>query len=130
MFILHLAKTLLLFFNIDVDCIDSFLRKDLRMNVTPISTNNFTGQYYLNVNQDMPSKEACLKRDTFVGAWCVQAENREQVLAKMDSFFKKDGDYDKDNSKPCNIVLELPDKDDDNFEYCMEQIGQKFTRLG
>jgi hypothetical protein len=90
---------------------------------------NFTSRYKLDANQEMPSQDACLTRDAFIGAWGAQAKNSKSVLQKLNAFYSQHGAYEQDKNTPCEITLNLKDTDDNNFEYCMEQIGQKFSKL-
>lgn len=87
----------------------------------------FTGTYKLNANQEMPNQEACLLRDTLIGAWSAKASNGEDVVKQLHDFYTKD--YEKNKTAPCNIELKLPDADNTNFEDSMNKCGQKFDKI-
>lgn len=87
----------------------------------------FRGTYQLNANQTMPNQDACLLRDTLIGAWSAKASNGEDVIKQLHDFYTKD--YEKNKTAPLNIELKLPDADNANFEDSMNKCGQKFNKL-
>ena len=97
------------------------------MNIAAVNSPSFSGTYQLNANQEMPTKEACLKRDAMIGAWSTKAQNGDEVAKQLTDFYTND--YEKNKTAPCNINLVLTDTDDANFEDSMNQCGQKFTKL-
>ena len=99
------------------------------MNVSAVTQNStaFSGKYQLNANQEMPNKEACLKRDTMIGVWSAKAKNGDEVAKQLTDFYNTT--YNTDAKAPCNINLVLTDAYDANFEDSMKQCGQKFTKL-
>lgn len=99
------------------------------MNVSAVTQNStaFSGKYQLNANQEMPNKDACLIRDTMIGAWCAKAQNGEATVKQLQDFLNTT--YKTDPKAPCNIDLVISDADDANFEDCMNKCGQKFTKL-
>lgn len=93
-------------------------------NVSPVS---FKSKYQINANQELPSQEACLKRDFAVGFWINAAENGNKLQSEFKNFIN--GEYKNDVTKPCNLTFELDDKYDHDFEETMNLVGQKFNKL-
>lgn len=92
-----------------------------------VSSLNFTGRYTLNANQAMPNQEACLKRDSLVGFWTTKAKDGEKVYEQLKDFYQND--YNKNPNAKLDIVLELPNAEDKNFEESMKKVGQNFSKL-
>ncbi len=92
-----------------------------------VSSLNFTGKYTLNANQSMPSQEACLKRDSLIGFWTTKAKDGDKVYEKLKNFFQTD--YNKNPNAKLDIILEIPDAEDKNFEESMKKVGQNFSKL-
>ena len=88
---------------------------------------NFTGRYEVNANQTMPTKDACLKRDASIGFWAQRSKDGEKIHSQLKDFYT--GDYKTNPSKPLNIVFDIPDSEDKNFEETMNMVGQKFNKL-
>lgn len=97
------------------------------MNLNGVSSVGFNGKYKLDANQKMPNNDACYMRDMTVGFWTAQAKNRDTVEKQLKDFYM--GPYEKDKTAPCNVVLELPDHHDKEFEKAMNMVGQNFSRL-
>ena len=97
------------------------------MNFNVTSPMSFSGKYKLNANQKMPNNDACYMRDMAVGFWTSQAKNGNAVQKQLEDFYM--GDYEKDKTAPCDVVLELSDNQDKEFEQAMNMVGQKFSRL-
>jgi len=91
-----------------------------------VSGVSFAGKYQLNANQNMPDKEACLKRDAVIGFWTAKAKNGEEVQKQLKDFYTS-SEYEKDPNKNLDIVLELDDADSTEFEKSMDFVGQKFS---
>ena len=94
------------------------------LNMSPV---NFRGKYQIDANQNMPTQEACLKRDFAVGFWINQAKNGAELQTKFRDFIQ--GDYSNDVNKPCKLTFELDDKMNQDFEETMNIVGQKFDKL-
>ena len=88
---------------------------------------NFTGRYEVNANQTMPTKGACLKRDAAIGFWAQKSKDGEKIHSQLKDFFM--GDYKINPSKSLNIVFDIPNSEDKNFEEIMNIVGQKFNKL-
>ena len=97
------------------------------MSLNAMSSLNFTGKYSMNANQTMPSQDACLKRDNLVGFWTTKAKDGEKVYKQLKDFYLND--YNKNPNAKLDIVLELPDAEDKNFEESMKKVGQNFSKL-
>ncbi len=92
-----------------------------------VSSLNFTGRYALNANQAMPNQETCLKRDSLVGFWTTKAKDGEKVYGQLKDFYQNE--YNKNPNAKLDIVLELPNTEDKNFEESMKKVGQNFSKL-
>ena len=95
------------------------------MNLNSISSQSFAGKYSLNANQAMPNQDACLKRDTLLGFWTQNAKNGDKVYKQLSDFYMNG--YNKNPNAPLNIVLDIPDSEDKNFEASMKAVGQNFS---
>ena len=98
------------------------------MTVNNVSGISFAGKYQINANQNMPSQEACLKRDALVGFWTGKAKNGEEIQKQLKDFYTGN-EYAKDPNKKLDIVLELDDADNAEFEKSMDVVGQKFSTV-
>lgn len=87
----------------------------------------FCGKYQLNANQEMHDQRACLRRDYMLGAACGYAKNGDIIAKQLLDFYN--GQYNNDNYAPFNIVLDLPDEMDAQFEENMNKVGQEFDKL-
>lgn len=88
---------------------------------------SFTGVYETNINQNMPTNNACLKRDAVVGYWSQMAKNSDNIRTQLKDFYM--GDYNIDSRKPLYVIFDVPNSEDDNFEQSMYMVGQEFDKL-
>lgn len=88
---------------------------------------SFAGKYQLNANQTMKDQETCLKRDALLGFWTTNAKDGEKVAKQMKDFYT--GDYEKDKTAKLDIVLEIPNEQDADFEKSMQLVGQNFSKI-
>ena len=99
----------------------------MEMNVSA-SNLNFSGKYKLNANQQMKTPEECLKRDFALGFWLGKSKDGEKIGKDLTDFYN--GAYKQDKAQQINIILDIPDSEDKNFEESMSIVGQKFDKIG
>ena len=81
---------------------------------------SFNGRYEVNANQPMATTAACIRRDYVLGFCAGRAKNGNAIIAKVRS---------SDPSAACNVVFDVPDANDKDFEEVMNVVGQKFKKL-
>ncbi len=97
------------------------------MNSNVNSVLSFAGKYSLNANQTMSNQNTCLLRDTLIGAWTTKAKDGDKIHEQLKNFYLND--YNKNPKAPLNIILDIPNADDKNFEESMKKVGQNFSKL-
>ena len=88
---------------------------------------SFAGKYQLNANQTMKDQDTCLKRDALLGFWATNAKDGDKITQQMKDFYT--GAYEKDKTAALDIVLEIPDAQDADFEKSMQAVGQNFSKI-
>lgn len=90
-------------------------------------TPSFAGKYQINANQTMKDQETCLKRDSLIGFWTTKAKDGDKIQQQLKDFYT--GPYEKDKTAALDIVLDIPDAENANFEESMNQVGQNFSKI-
>ena len=88
---------------------------------------SFGSKYSVNINQPMKTKEDCLKRDFVLGVCYAKAKNGAEAMDQAKKFFA--GEYNKNPQAACNVVLDMPDSMNAEFEDAMHTIGQNFSKI-
>lgn len=93
-------------------------------------TQNFSGKYQIDANQEMKSAEQCLNRDKAVGVALASNPNKvnEESIKKLNKFINEE--YKANPSAPCKLDIVVDDKYDKDFEKLMNTVGQKFSKIG
>ena len=91
---------------------------------------NFSGKYQIDANQEMKTSEACLARDKAVGMMLALNDNdvNKASVEKLNGFLKNE--YKANTSAPCKLDILVDDKYDKDFEKVMNTVGQKFSKVG
>ena len=87
----------------------------------------FTSKYSLDLNQDMGSPGATLRRDYLLGVYTKDAINGQKVVEQAKNFLN--GEYKTNETAPCQVELDLPNYLDCSFERTMNEIGVKFEKM-
>ncbi len=95
----------------------------------PINGINFTGKYELNANQPLSDKRNVPKRDAFIGLCTQFAKHGDLVSKRLEGFYKSEA-YKRNPHARLDIVLEIPDINDTQFEEIMDILGQRYNKIG
>ena len=87
----------------------------------------FTSKYSLDLNQDMGSPGATLRRDYLLGVYTKDAINGQEVVKQAENFLN--GEYKTNKTAPCQVELDLPNYLDCSFERTMNEIGVNFEKM-
>ncbi len=86
-----------------------------------ISTNNinFSSRYRTNINQRVITGLQDL-RNTYISVWAERARNSEDISGKLAVA---------NLQRKCNVVFNIDDKFDKQFERDMKMVGQKYRKI-
>lgn len=104
--------------------------KNMDTKISSGFSQNFSGKYQIDSNQEMKTSEACLARDKAVGMMLALNDNdvNKASVEKLNGFLKNE--YKANPSAPCKLDILVDDKYDKDFEKVMNTVGQKFSKVG
>ena len=93
-----------------------------------ISGISFAGRYELNANQPLPERKNVPKRDAVIGLFTQIADRGDKIYNDMEYFYKSEK-YKRNPHARLDIVLDIPDINDTQFEEIMDILGQKYNKI-
>lgn len=96
------------------------------MKLNYINSISFKSKFQLDANQEMPTRSDCILRDGVIGFWVSRAKNVEELHQQLKHFYRAGKEI---KEKPYNIVFDIPDDCDLNFEESLKMCGQKYNKI-